>query len=240
MQFSDSITRQPIKELKLIDLQKEMITEDIAKPDVWLPILDGELMPPLFGLNSELLTEDVKDYVKEAASGQYLDILAQVPGSGKTCKLLAVSASMFTIFITCTDPIETGQKSRIFHDYSFQQLQENLDGYSNRFTSMLEATREVNIYYIARLAHLLICLQAIPDITPRDYLLLQINGNAVLVKEIYNETRRVLEPFSGDIIGLLLDKLALNVKTKTDTAFCIDEINVTAADVGEIKYVNVI
>jgi hypothetical protein len=218
-QFENEITTQRTMDIKDQSAQCKSFS---ALRRNWLPMYSNMITPALFGLNEDLHLPDVKKFVKSIEEGRYTDILAQVPGEGKTCKLLAVATKMFVIHITCSDTV-AALRSVIFTDESFQRLIENLRTTTGA-ESFRDVTREVDIFYLARVMHLHLCLTHRPGLTPYDYLLLQINSNGIFIREIFTSLRTYLKRCPNSNISGLLDKLLSRKNHRI--ALVIDEINV--------------
>lgn len=236
-EFGDTFKNVVPKKIKNDELQQDMFPKHISKS--WMPIVDNDLKPSLFGLNDDLLMDDVKNFVKTVENGYYVDVLAQIPGEGKTCKLLAVGTKMFLILITCTDTT-IAIRSKIFTDESFQELKRNLDNLEP-FDAIRDVSREVNIYFFARLLHFMICYEQRKDLTPMDYILLQLNGMTSYVKMLYQYLRSMLNECSNAKIQQLVIDMAKYASNRAEKlAFCIDELNVTSQDKEIPRYVEVL
>jgi hypothetical protein len=179
--YSDVIRRLKIRNLEDRVAQGKMFPPDFAQPN-WLPCQDHKLSPALFALKWNLLTPEVQSFVKDADHTSRIDTLAQVPGEGKTCRLLGLTHKMYVVFITCT-PMNATPSSELFYDVSFENL--------HWIYSTLSVLLHRKYAYI--IAHLLLYLTK-RDTVPStaDYWQLQQNGNAHVIAEIYFDVRTTL------------------------------------------------
>jgi hypothetical protein len=69
-----------------------------------LPVdsITKQIVPGLFGMIEQLLSTQVKEFVKRANKTRSIDTLVHISGEGKTCRLLAYGAQSFLIYINCT------------------------------------------------------------------------------------------------------------------------------------------
>lgn len=244
--FSDVIRSLQILKLEDRVQQEKRFPPEFEQPN-WLPYRNGLLTPALFGLNWNLLTHEVQSFVQDITEHNRIDILAQVPGEGKTCRLLGLTHEMYVVLITCTqrDPVVS---SEVFSDVSFEKFLSNIITL-DKFDAISTITKEVCIYYLARFAHLLLCLQK-RDTVPStvDYLRLQLNGNGHVVDEIYADVRATLLPYNVDVVRRLLAFLieGINIELQSEKftkpkkfALCIDELNVVASQETK-RYVSLV
>ena len=229
-QYVGIVSNLSLPPLKDMDAQNKMFPGPFSK-NVWLPLIQGQLKPSLFGLNWDLLTEETKNFVLDIQNTSRIDILAQVPGEGKTCRLLALAHKMFVILITCTDSV-AGSKSTIFADDSFVNLKDNLDTKFTEFNAIRDVKKEVDIYYCARLFHLYLCLETRKGLNAIEYILLQINGNSKYITKLYTLVRYELLGYNLTEVDFLLKHLVDRVSKMAGRkiAFCIDDLNVAASE----------
>jgi hypothetical protein len=193
----------------------------------WLPYHKGQIDSSLFVLNWDLLTPDVQSFVKDAASSRYIDIITQVPGEGKTCRLLGLAHEMFVILVTCGQ----GNTSQTISDGAYEQLERNLTNL-NEFDAAATGAKEVRIFFLARFAHLLLCLRNRDGMSTIDFMKLQLNGNAGVIKKIYYDVRAALLPSNLDVVTMLLSDVIHAIQDIIGAkriALCIDGMNVAEA-----------
>jgi hypothetical protein len=188
----------------------------------WLPYHKGQVDSSLFGLNWDLLTPDVQSFVKDAASSRYIDIISQVPGEGKTCRLLGLAHEMFVILVTCGQ----GITSQTISDGAYDQLERNLTSL-NEFDAAATGAKEIRIFILARLTHLLLCLRNRDEMSTIDFMKLQLNGNAGVIKKLYYDVRAALLTSNLDVVTMLLSDVIHAIQDIIGTkriALCIDEL----------------
>ncbi len=190
-----------------------------------LPTVEGnKVVPSLFGLYEHLWDKDLRAYVKSKDKKSF-DVLAKIPGEGKTSRLLAMATTVHTVLLTITLPATFN--SALFKDPSFEMMQTRMDKYDH-FGLIQHARSEVDKMILIRLLHLLACV-IVTDLSPMEFILMQLNGANKLIADMAEHMYSVLANCSSTCIRSLIEDAVkqLNQKCKR-VGFCVDELSAVA------------
>ncbi|GJJ75042.1 hypothetical protein EMPS_07400 [Entomortierella parvispora] len=163
-----------------------------------------------------------------------LHVIFAVSGAGKTRSIFDVAmrekSSMFLMYIECCEgcPLTSGDEPT--GDRNFMRLyqrmkhMEETTGLSTK-NGKAEADRLIALEFASRIFHLVLMLEKKKDLTPRDYLLSQLNGGQQSITEISN----CLDELDYDTLRVLFEKAYARLKTLVANfqfAIAIDEATV--------------
>jgi hypothetical protein len=186
--------------------------------------INQKIVPSLFGLYEHLWDKDLRAYVRSKDKKSF-DLLVKVPGEGKTSRMLAMATTMHTVLLTITRLATFN--STFFKDQSLQMMENRLYRYDH-FGMIQHAHREVDQMILIRLLHLLACV-VVADVSPMEYVQMQMNGANRLIEDMAAHVYTALENCSPMCIRSLIQEAVAQLNQKcTRVGFCIDELSAVA------------
>jgi hypothetical protein len=180
---------------------KQNIAGRFRKPGICIPI-SGDDFPDM-RLNDKNATDMGRELVELCKNKKRaFQLLYAVSGAGKTRAIFDMAMhedGVFVTYIECRP--SSGEKSIILEptlDRNFAQLVSSIESeFARTKISNIEHAREesrrlITLEYAARVLYLIILSKKFENITPRDYLLAQINGGQKCITKIKAELKGVV------------------------------------------------
>ncbi|CAG8599176.1 3171_t:CDS:2 [Funneliformis mosseae] len=177
--------------------------------------------------------------------------LYAVSGAGKTRAIFDMSMNengIYVVYVECRpSPDDSNWDFEPTMDRNFAQLVASIDSafgpYNDNInkSARAEAKRLIILEFTARILHLIILKKKFPDITPRDYLLSQLNGGQQSIETIRDELRLLRLAFDDlkSIITSALRFLKIELPGQKSLIFAIDESNIASNKLFSGYFINI-
>ncbi|EXX66432.1 hypothetical protein RirG_123830 [Rhizophagus irregularis DAOM 197198w] len=165
--------------------------------------------------------------------------LYAVSGAGKTRAIFDMSMNengIYVVYVECRPSSDINRNYEPTADRNFAQLVASIGSAFGPYNDTInnsareEAKRLIILEFTARVLYLILLKKKFPGITPRDYLLSQLNGRQECIASIRNELRLFGCDFDDliSIISSALKHLKDKLPGQKSLIFAIDESNVAS------------
>ncbi|CAB4381252.1 unnamed protein product [Rhizophagus irregularis] len=166
-------------------------------------------------------------------------LLYAVSGAGKTRAIFDMSMNengIYVVYVECRPSSDINRDYEPTADRNFAQLVASIGSAFGPYNDTInnsareEAKRLIILEFTARVLYLILLKKKFPGITPRDYLLSQLNGGQECIASIRNELRLFGCDFDDliSIISSALRHLKDKLPGQKSLIFAIDESNVAS------------
>ncbi|RGB35590.1 hypothetical protein C1646_113203 [Rhizophagus diaphanus] len=152
---------------------------------------------------------------------------------------------IYVVYVECGPLSEVSNREfEPTADRNFAQLVSSIGSAFGQYNDIInyyardEAKRLIILEFTARILYLIFLKKKFPDITPRDYLLSQLNGGQECITSIRNELRLFGCDFDDliSIISSALRHLKVELPGQKSLIFAIDESNVAAINFSVVIF----